>query len=157
MKLITRPALKRLAFLFLLLGAIVLCCWWTMIRMPGESFRGPLPPLSAAQTALRDEVRRHVEKLAGAIGERNVYLPKRLAAAADYIEATLTNAGRQVSRQSFKASGELCQNLEVEIRGTTRPDEIVLIGAHYDSVQGSPGADDNASAVAALLALAKMP
>ena len=155
MKLITRPALKRLAFLFLLLGVLVLCFWWAMIRMPGKGFRGPLPPLTAEQTALRDELRRHVEKLAGEIGERNVYLPKKLAAAADYIESTLTNAGHLVSRQSFKASGELCQNLEVEIRGTARPEEIVLVGAHYDSVQGSPGADDNASGAAALLALAK--
>src|SRR5688572_17230800 len=100
MKLITRPAFKRLAFLFLLLGGIGLCFWWTMIRMPGKGFRGPLPPLTADQTVLRDELRRHVEKLAGEIGERNVYLPKKLAAAADYIEATLTNAGHQVSRQS---------------------------------------------------------
>ena len=157
MKLITRPALKRLAFLFLLLGAIVACWWWTMILMPGKSFRGPLPPLSAVQTALRDETRRHVEKLAGEIGERNVYVQKKLAAAADYVEATFTKAGHVVSRQSFQAKGELCQNLEIEIRGITKPGEIVLIGAHYDSVVGSPGADDNASAVAALLALAKLP
>jgi Zn-dependent M28 family amino/carboxypeptidase len=157
MKLITRFALKRLAFLFLLLGVIVWCFWWTMIRMPGKSFRGPLPPLTAEQTALRDELRRHVLKLAGEIGERNVYLPKELAAAADYIEAALTNAGHRVSRQGFTAMGELCQNLEVEIRGTTRPEEIVVVGAHYDSVQGSPGADDNASAAAALLALTQSP
>src|SRR6185295_6132060 len=121
MKLITRPALKRLAFLFLLLGVLVLCLWWIMIRMPGKSFRGPLPPLTAEQTALRDELRRHVEKLAGEIGERNVYLPKKLATAADYIEATFTNAGHSVSRQSYVASGETCHNLEVEIRGASLP------------------------------------
>jgi Zn-dependent M28 family amino/carboxypeptidase len=157
MKLVTRPALKRLAFLFLLLGCIVSGCWWTMIRMPGKSFRGPLPPLTAEQTALRDELRRHVEKLAGDIGERNVYVQKKLAAAAAHIAAALTNAGHPVFRLSFKASGEVCQNVEMEIRGATRPDEIVLVGAHYDSVPGSPGADDNASGAAALLALAHSP
>src|SRR5882762_2302168 len=133
MKLATRPALKRLAFLFLLLAVIVLWFWWSMIRMPGKSFRGSLPPLTAEQAALRDEVKRHVEKLAGEIGERNVLLPKQLAAAADYIESTFTNVGHKVSRQSFQAGGELCQNLEVEIRGATRPEEIVVVGAHYDS------------------------
>lgn len=125
--------------------------------MPGKSYRGTLPPLSAAQTALRDELRRHVEQLAGEIGERNVYIPKKLNAAADYIEAALSVGSHKVSRQSFKASGELCHNLEIEIPGSTRRDEIVLIGAHYDSVMGSPGADDNASGAAALLALSKSP
>ena len=155
MKLVTRPALKRLAFLFVLLGVIVLCFWWAMIRMPGRSFRGPLPPLTAAQTVLRDELRRHVEKLAGEIGERNVYLPKKLAAAADYIEATFTNAGHTVARQSYVVSGETCHNLEVEIRGASRPEEIVIVGGHYDSVQGAPGANDNGSGTAAVLALAR--
>ncbi len=46
------------------------------------------------------------------------------------------------------------RNLEVERKGTRRPQEIVIVGAHYDSAPGSPGADDNGSGVAALLALA---
>jgi len=113
--------------------------------------------MTPAQMVLRDELKSHVAKLAGEIGERNVYLIRKLNAAADYIEATFTNAGHVVSRQSYVASGETCYNLEVEIRGTARPDEIVVIGAHYDSVSGSTGANDNGSGVAALLALAKMP
>ncbi len=156
MKLITRPALKRLAFLFLLLGVIVLWFWWAMIRMPGKSFRGPLPPLTAEQTALRDELRQHVEKLAGEIGERNAgYRPKSLVAAADYVEGVFTNAGFKVERQAFEAEREQCHNLIVEIPGGTKREEIVVVGAHYDSVIGAPGADDNASGAAALLALAK--
>jgi len=157
MQFVTRRSLKQLAFLFLALGAMVLVSWWTMIRMPLKSFRGPLPPLTTEQTALRDELRRHVLKLAGEIGERNVFQPKKLNAAADYLEAVLAEAGLQVSRQSYEASGEPCHNLEIEIPGSARRDEIVLIGAHYDSVAGSPGADDNASGTAALLALAKSP
>jgi Zn-dependent M28 family amino/carboxypeptidase len=46
-------------------------------------------------------------------------------------------------------------NLEVEIRGTTKPDEIVIIGAHYDNVDDCPAANDNGSGVAATLALAR--
>ncbi|MCW5550568.1 MAG: M28 family peptidase [Verrucomicrobiae bacterium] len=128
-----------------------------MIRMPSKSFSGPLPALSPPQEAFSAELRQHVEKLAGEIGERNVYLPKKLTAAADYIESTLSAAGHTVARQSYPAGGESCDNLEVEVLGSVWPDEIVVIGAHYDSVVGSPGADDNASGVAALLALAHRP
>jgi len=120
-----------------------------------KSFRGPLPPLTQEQIALRDALRRDVTMLGGDIGERNVFLPAKLAAAADFISSSLSGAGYQVRRQTFKANGEVCQNLEVEISGTARRQEIVVVGAHYDSVSGSPGADDNASGVAALLALAR--
>ena len=125
--------------------------------MPLKSFRGPLPQLTTEQIALSDKLRRHVEKLAGEIGERNVYLPKKFAAAADYIEATFTNVGHTVSRQSFIVMGERCHNLEVEIRGASIPEEIVVIGAHYDSVVGAQGANDNGSGTAAVLALANFP
>lgn len=157
MRLITRPALKRIAVFSLLLGVAVVGCQCSMIRMPSKSFQGTLPALSSAQETLSAELRRHVEKFAGEIGERNVYQPKKLAAAADYIESTLANAGHKVARQSYPAGGESCDNLEVEILGSVWPEEIVVIGAHYDSVVGSPGADDNASGVAALLALARRP
>jgi hypothetical protein len=152
----TRRALNRLFILFLCLGLVAFGCWGWMIRMPGKSFRGSLPPLTPAQAALRDELEQHVTKLAGEIGERNVFNLPRLNAAADYVESSLASAGYKVSRQSYLAGGETCQNLEVEIRGTTRPEEIVVVGAHYDSVAGSPGANDNASGVATVLALARM-
>ncbi len=157
MKVVTRPALKRVTVLCLVLVVLIFWSGCTMIRMPGKSFRGALPPLSAEQAVLRDELRRHVEMLAGEIGERSVYQPKKLNAAVEYVEGMLSVAGHKVSRQSYTASGELCHNLEIEIPGTTRPTEIILVGAHYDSVAGSPGADDNASGAAALLALAKSP
>src|SRR5207248_9973567 len=62
-------------------------------------------------------------------------------------------AGLAARRDSYELHGHACHNLEVEIRGT-RP-EILVVGAHYDSVFGSPGANDNASGVAGLLALAR--
>jgi Predicted aminopeptidases len=59
----------------------------------------------------------------------------------------------QPRRDSYDFQGRACHNIETEIRGA-RP-EILLIGAHYDSVFGSPGANDNGSGVAAMLALAR--
>jgi Zn-dependent M28 family amino/carboxypeptidase len=123
--------------------------------MPGTSYTGPLAAPAAEQQALRDELKANIEKLAAEIGERNVFAYANLAAAADFVEKSLTKAGYTVRRQTFEAQGKTCRNLEVESKGTTHPDQIVVIGAHYDSVIGSPGANDNASGVAVALALAR--
>jgi Zn-dependent M28 family amino/carboxypeptidase len=127
-----------------------------MIRMPGKSYRGPMPPLTARETELRDALRRDVEKLAGEIGERNVGHYRSLAAAADFLEVSLTKPGYDVCRQGYDIAGVTCYNIEVDIQGSDRMDEVVIIGAHYDSVDGSPGANDNATGAAAVLALARL-
>lgn len=129
--------------------------WGRMIRMPSDSFRGPLPPLTDEQRGLEQELRAYVQQLAGTIGERNLFRYKQLVAAADYLRATLASSGYQVQRHQYEVSGQPCENIEVEVRGKENSDAIVLIGAHYDSVQGSPGANDNATGIAAILALAR--
>lgn len=126
------------------------------IRMPGKSYRGPLQPLDVQEINLRDALRRDVEKLAGEIGERNVWQYRNLAAAADFLEVSLAESFDDIRRHSYEVSGLTCRNIEVEIRGSDRADEIVIIGAHYDSVGGSPGANDNATGAAAVLALARL-
>jgi Zn-dependent M28 family amino/carboxypeptidase len=124
--------------------------------MPSDSFKGPLSPLTEEQRSLEQELRTHVLHLAGRIGERNLFRYEQLAAAADYLRATLTGSGHEVRRQLYQVGGRTCENLEVEVRGTDKREDILLIGAHYDSVQGSPGANDNATGVAAMLALARL-
>ena len=81
--------------------------------------------------------------------------PKELAQAANYIAAEFSNSGYSVQRQEYMVDGAVCANLEVEIAGTTKADEIVIIGAHYDSIPNCPAANDNGSGVAALLSLAR--
>jgi Zn-dependent M28 family amino/carboxypeptidase len=123
--------------------------------MPGTSYAGELPPADTDLAPLADELRRHVSKLATEIGERNVLnCPRQLAEAADYLEAELSKAGYKVERQNYEVAGQPCCNLHAELRGSTRPEEIVVIGSHYDSVVGTPGANDNGTGVAAMLALA---
>jgi len=126
-----------------------------MLKMPGKSYSGKLPPLTAEQLELRNQLRSDVETLASRIGERNIWRYDSLTAAADFIEKSLTDAGYKVARQIFLADGKSCSNIIAELKGKSQPDHIVIIGAHYDSVIGSPGANDNASAVAANLALAR--
>jgi len=109
--------------------------------------------LNETEISLRTELVTDVQKLAGEIGERNMNRYPQLLAAADFIEASMTSAGLKPQRVSYELRGRACHNIEVEIRGTSP--EVFVIGAHYDSVFGCPGANDNGSGVAALLALAR--
>lgn len=99
---------------------------------------------------------RHVQRLAGEIGERNVYRPAALDAAARHIETEWHDLGYAVRRQTYVARRIECANLEIVLPGRRWPDESLVVGAHYDTVPGSPGADDNASAVAALIEIARL-
>lgn len=141
------------------LAALVVAAWVLVIymtRMPERSYTGPLRPLFEREQAMRRELEAHVFRLAGEIGERNVPHYERLEAAAEHIVRTLERAGYAIRQQTFDSLGRTVRNLEGEMRGTSWPEEIIVIGAHYDSVPGSPGADDNASGVAAMLVLARL-
>jgi len=106
--------------------------------------------------SLAANLTRHVRMLAGEIGERNVYRPAALDAAARYIESEFAGSGYIVKRQTYVAQGVESANLEVVLPGQRWPSETLVVGAHYDTVEGSPGADDNASAVAALIEIARL-
>jgi hypothetical protein len=129
--------------------------WALMVRMPGPRWHGPLPPLDAPQVSLRDSLRRDVTTLASSIGERNLDRPQALDAAADFVERSFLEAGHAVARQTFQVGRHSVHNLEVGVVGEERASEIVIVGAHYDSARGTPGANDNGSGTAALLALAR--
>ena len=153
---ICRVALLLLTMLVILLGILISWGGFTMIQMPGESYRGELPPLTPKEVALRDALQRDIEKLGGEIGERNFIHYKELMAAADFLEASFAQAGYQVQRQGYTVDNQTYYNLEVEIPGTQQADEIVIVGGHYDSVSGSPGANDNGTGAAATLELARL-
>ncbi len=116
-----------------------------MIAMPGRSHRGALPPLSAQEEALVERLRRHVYELAS--DQRNVDLERP----ARYIEQALAAHGLSPASHRFQSAGREVRNIELE-----PPRVALVVGAHYDTVPGSPGADDNASAVAVLIELAGM-
>jgi hypothetical protein len=129
---------------------------WYVIGMPGSSWTGSLPPLDDAERQLAQNLRRHVEALAGRIGERHLWRPPALASAAEYIREVFERAGFVVREQPFVSRGQSVSNLEIELPGGSLPQEIVVVGAHYDSVKGTAGANDNASGVAALLEIASL-
>ena len=120
--------------------------------MPGKNIANAAP-LSPAEMTLREELRADVRTLGAEIGERNLSHYPQLNAAADFIENSFSRAGLHPRRDTYELQGKACHNIEAEIHGSSA--EIVLVGAHYDSVFGAPGANDNGSGVAAMLALAR--
>lgn len=139
----------RIAIALIVLGALA---WWSMIRMPGKD-PAHFAQMSAETANLRAELKADVQKLAGDIGERNVARYPALDAAANFIEQSFAAAGLKSRRQTYQVRRKDCHNIEAEIKGASS--KIILVGAHYDSVFGAPGANDNGSGVAALLALAR--
>jgi hypothetical protein len=124
--------------------------------MPGESYHGELPPLINSEREVSSRLRAHVEMLATTIGPRNItsHLPA-LRQSADWIRSTFRALGYDPSIQEFSADNETVQNISVELRGASRPDQIFVIGAHYDSVTNCPAANDNGSGIAGTIELAR--
>jgi len=144
----------------LLVGVPVLAAvaaWMYVVRMPGETGRGAVPGFAPAQLDLRQRLERHVRELAGRIGERNSVRYDALEQAAAYIERELAALGYAVEPQRWTDAGGMAfRNIEATLPGRGRATEVVVVGAHYDSNRGTPGADDNASGVAALIELARL-
>jgi hypothetical protein len=127
-----------------------------MTSMPGKPHRGALPPLTDAEAALAQSLEHHIATIAAR--EHNVVHYDELEKVARYIEATLASFGYAVGRQEFLADGKLVRNIDVAIEpaGRSAEPDVIVVGAHYDSVSGSPGANDNASGAAAVIELARL-
>lgn len=112
--------------------------------VPGETVPEEINALAARLMG-------HVGVLAVEIGERNPFRPQGLEAAAEYIRRVWSEQGFAVREETLEAGGPRYVNLVVELAGSSRPEEVVLVGAHYDSLIGTAGANDNATGVAVLL------
>ncbi len=98
----------------------------------------------------------HVDRLAGLIGPRHAGLPGALDEAARLVERELSHCGYSVERQPYAVHGRQVVNVVAEKPAKSLDSGIIIIGAHYDTVEISPGADDNASAVAVMLEVARL-
>lgn len=108
------------------------------------------------KTGIRSQrLREHLEMLTRTIGERSVSTPVNLSETAEYIHAFYQTAGLKTERQPYKYHSLSVENVVAQIQGSTDPKAHYLVGAHYDSVAGTVGADDNASAVAVQLETAR--
>lgn len=105
---------------------------------------------------LEDRLRHHVEVLAGLIGMRHDSRPSTLDAAVSHITRSFEEMKQAVQIESYPTPRVEAKNLVVEWPGTRWPEQIIILGAHYDTVESTPGADDNASAVAVMLETARL-
>lgn len=104
---------------------------------------------------IRKNLEKSVHTLAHEIGSRSYQQEHALERTVDYIKSEFKGYGYNVNEQRYEARGTIYKNIWVEKKGD-RDDELIVIGAHYDTVPGTPGADDNASGVAGLLELARL-
>jgi hypothetical protein len=153
-------ASKRLKGRIAFYGGIVLfACGFVLYAtaMPGASYRGPPLPWSPEERALAASLEAHVRALAEAIGERRIGHGDSLDQAREYVSSTLRRAPGvregQVRAEDVGPEGYHAKNVVLEVPG--RQTTLVVVGAHYDSAIGAPGADDNATGAAAVLELAR--
>ena len=105
---------------------------------------------------IESNLRLHVDRVAGLIGPRTLRRPSSIEATIGYLKGEWGGMGQIVHDETYDALGDEATNLIVEKSGTKRAGEIVLLGAHYDTTSSTPGADDNASAVAVLLEVSRL-
>jgi Zn-dependent M28 family amino/carboxypeptidase len=124
--------------------------------MPGFSYRGALPPLDEATRKTQQCLEIHVKTLSEEIGPRNLTHSGSLERTLSYLSAVFSEVGYATLEQVFDVGQNTVKNLEVEVPGGTHKEEILVVGAHYDTQVNSPGADDNASGVAGVLEIARL-
>jgi len=103
---------------------------------------------------LRGALHEHVKALAVDIGPRTPSSPGSLVRGANYIHSVFEDAGLSVREQDYEYHDQRVTNVLATIPATAGASAFYVVGAHYDTVPSTPGADDNASAVAVLLELA---
>jgi Zn-dependent M28 family amino/carboxypeptidase len=103
----------------------------------------------------RERLRADIETLAVEIGSRHLWRLGSLDRTAGFIESALAAAGFQVDRQTYHVDGKAVSNLEARLDGVGAKGESIVIGAHYDTIEGCPGANDNGSGIAATIELAR--
>lgn len=120
--------------------------------IPGQPrpAQGTIPIKPLVNEVSLANIKAHVDTLSNEIGPRDT--PVAQAEAADYIAEQLKAFGYSVTRNPVDAS----ENVIAQLPGQSNSNKLFVIGAHFDTVPNSPGADDNASAVAGMLEIARV-
>ncbi len=131
---------------------------WFRLTIACSSLLLNIPVASAdlEGSSVQARLEASVRTLADTIGPRTLKNPDSLHAAAEFITRSFESSEYAVTFHSYDVQGHMVRNIIAERRGNEEPDHILIIGAHYDTAEGTPGADDNASGVAVLLELARL-
>jgi Peptidase family M28 len=141
-------------FAAVITAAIAAALFYSIV-FPRQPFQGPLPALTNAEDVLVVRLESHVTAIASTA--HNIEHYSELEAAAVYIETTLRGFGFNPLAHVYQVRGRAVRNIEIvfEPADTSPNPPCIVIGAHYDSADDAPGANDNGSAVAAALELAR--
>ncbi len=139
--------------LAIVLGIALLSLCWNTVSHAQD------PVATMAADVEMQNVRNIIQTLEG-FGTRYSFTTE-CDEAADWLFATLEGFGVEVSNEEFDVSGSTLRNVIGRHEGVLNPDNVVIVGAHYDSMSETPwdfapGADDNASGVAAVLEAARI-
>jgi hypothetical protein len=143
-----------LLFGFFVVVASIVFAGWYALAVPGRRHAGPLPPATAEEHDLALRLKTHVTAIASV--PHNVKHYPALELAAQYIERTLQELGYAVERQVFSVAGRAVRNIEAKREPGIDAAVSLVVGAHYDSYENAPGANDNGTGVAAVLELARL-
>lgn len=153
-----KPAGRKLVLLAASAVVLLLCAalgaYYYMLGLPGQAHRGALPPLTQDERALAASLKTHIAAIAGR--EHNIDHYEDLEKAARYIERALAAQGYTPVPQEFTVRGKRVRNIEATIEAAKPDADTIVVGAHYDSAIGTPGANDNATGTAAVLELAQL-
>jgi Zn-dependent M28 family amino/carboxypeptidase len=147
---------KTILIWLIVIAAFVGASLAFMTQMPGQSAPAATGPLSDVETTIKDRLKSHVETLAVDIGARGHGYPAATADTLRYLSGQLRRARFETREITFDSKGMPTVNLEGTLVGTRKKDEVLLLGANYDTDGKSPGAADNASGCGVLLEVARL-
>src|SRR5580692_7875907 len=112
-----------------------------MTQMPLRSYSQPLPSLSSAQSELQGRLSAEVKYLSETLGERNVWRAGSLQLAINHLRSNFQQSGYDVIERTYQVEGQVVSNVEVSVAGSQNDSGTLIVGAHYDTVAGTGGAD----------------
>lgn len=142
-----------IAFFMLILGIGSVLSY--MMWMPDPEYAPDHNDINHEIELLETELKKHVRVLSEKTTGRNYINKDNLTPARNYIVDRFKSYGLDPAFHVYELDGDRFSNVIVNIPGTSGSEKVLVVGAHYDSVEGSPGANDNASGVGALLEIAR--
>ena len=156
MKLFSRSNRIRFIIFLGLLAIALMGTWLTLFQMPGQSYGDVVPALPESESQLQSALEKDVATLAETIGARSFKHFENLQISKDYIKHHLSSSGYQTSEQTYTVQERPYTNITAEKLGSEKPEDIIVVGGHYDSAFDTSGANDNATGAAAVLELARL-
>lgn len=144
-----------IASVLVIVGAIALMLFYVS-SMPGKSSPLSSTVMTEEEADIAQRLRDECTMLAHQIGQRSTIKHSAADQAREYIGQRLTRSALRPVETMFSSRGEQAVNIEAVSEGTSAKDEVLVVGAHYDTSSYTPGANDNASGVAMLLQIARL-